>query len=358
MLSEYLTISDAVDCGIIPKDYAYELIMLHKCNCGSPIVVNRALTEIVCSNPNCRYKLAGRYMKSISIFNLKGYGSVYFSDYIYTYCITNIVDALLSPLSEKLFNNWRSVSHSSDVILKMLSLPGIESATSASIFEKYADFNELKTKSLKYGMYKFLTTNGMSCNDKLLDMLKIAWDKENRTLSFDKFQEFCSRLKSNNTVVVNNYEELDDYILSEGLYYCIFDSVGGSGKEASNIVDVFKTYWEDIVRMFSLCKVRYKCKLQLKIVITGDITSVHKTDGSSFNREEFVQYLNDRYNDFGIEISNGKARKSCMFIVADYPTSNASYIEGMMMNKIIDSARLIGVLETYADKVKKGEITC
>lgn len=357
MPSEYLTINEAIAEDLIPKEYGYELSLLYKCSCGSHIVVNRALTEILCSNPNCRYKLAGRYMKSLSIFNLKGYGQVYYSDYIYTYGLTNIVDALQSALSAELFNEWRKVPHSADSIIKMMSLPDIDSAKSISIFKEYTDFDDFKNRVYRFGMYKFLVVNGIPYGDEFINKLEIVYNPKKRKLPFNQFVELCNNLNSTNKVVVDNYNQLDAFILDTGLYDTIYKSVGGSGKEARNITDVFYEYWDEILRMFDLCECRGRCNQSIKIVITGDIVAVSKKDGSSFNREEFVEFLNMRFNQYGIEIINGKARKSCMFVVADYPTSNASYIEGQALGKLISSLQLINFI---INTIKKsgGEKVC
>ena len=69
---QYVTIRDAKEMGIIPKQY--EEVFPDFCECGSENIIKKSLTQAMCCDPRCKVKLAYALSEMFSRFGVKGVG--------------------------------------------------------------------------------------------------------------------------------------------------------------------------------------------------------------------------------------------------------------------------------------------
>jgi len=351
MIDDFITIEEAMKTGLISESYHEMFSNYTKCKaCGSDVIINRNRTVMKCCNPSCYNVLTARILKVYNRFGLKNAGPKYVLEYILVNDIHTVPQALLKPPYEihSIIEEWLEIPHSLGEILEMLTLPGVGSK-SIKIMENFNSFKEFLQYIEIYGAKLVLFDCGIE------GKIRFEWWKAVSTAlaseyPWDKLSEHI--MKSSKDGRPMPYETKEDFLNAiqvKGLHALLGNILGGEGKDGSNVAETMIIYWQEVLDMFDMCKA-YPNKIEnRKIVITGDITNVLKPNGSMYEREEFIAYVNTISMTYGVHYQNSHALASTEFIIADTPSNTAKYRAGLSRNKLITSDGFIKLIKERAD---------
>lgn len=340
-----MTLNTAFQKNIIPISYRDILSKIAICHaCGKALVVNSNLTVLKCSNIKCPDKIAGRVLKSIRPFNLKGIGPEYIRSYIRENNITSVPDALTSPLLKRSFDEWRSVPRPVGAIIKELSIPGFDASKTDVITDNFKTFENFKVAILTFSIKHFCKKYRITFCEDLLNILisYLFYSEESDIKLFNKKLD-PYREDMNNYISFLSYEDLNDYFIGLGLELLFEKCLGG--KEGENYSKAFKQYWSEIEAMFSYCSEANITGTLIDIVITGEVTRTYKPDGTSIgDKDAFVAHINKILEPEGIFVRHAKKRKSCKYIIDDLRVNSESHRVGVERGNLIYSNELIDKL--------------
>ena len=355
MLNDFITVKDAMLSGLIPDSYHSLFNNYVTCDdkyCGSPLIINRTRTVLKCSNPNCAKILASRVLKVYNRFGVMNFGPRNAYDWVTTSGIKTVPEALVhAPNSIK--NNvlaWFNSYHSAGEILEVLAIPGI--GTKA---HKMMDgINNLQTLLQTIEFY------GVQCVLLKCGFVgKLRWDwwvalktARSQGLPWEEYVKYIIKNSSTGIVPYADYDMLDSAVLLEGLLRIFEIQLGGEGRDAQNCAELVYTYWDEIKLLFNLTKCLPGTVENRKIIITGDITQVTKEDGSTFERFEFIDYINSIALEGGIRYQNSTAFASSEFVIADYPSNTNKYQRGMEKGNLITSFEFLNIVKERVAEVR------
>lgn len=355
-----ISIYTALDCGLIPEAYRNELKNILKCNvCGSDLVVNRNLTTLKCNNLKCPDKIAGRVLKAIKPFNLKGIGPEYIRGYINNNKITSVPEALTSDLLKPSFDAWRMEPHTIGEIIKELAIPGFDSGKTEVLTDNFPNFTAFKYAVLVHATKFFCKEYHMQASNEFARKIgKYLFRTEEQEASGEVRIEDFNREISAYSEDYNKYKfsftsfkNLDSYFIDLGLELLFTENL--SEKEGRNYTRAFQKYWPEMVEMFKLCEQRTINGVIVDIVISNDITRTSLPDGRLPDKDEYVAYINKQLASEGIFVRHAKKRESCAFVVVDRRDGSKSEQAGRRRNNLIYSDELIPKLIEYCKNRKE-----
>lgn len=339
-MKDFITITEALKTGLIPKSYEDVFMPVSTCECGADVVINEARTIMKCSNPNCYKVLAGRIVNLYKRFDSNGIGNVVAEQYIKENEIRNIVDALKRPpeqIADKVIQ-WVIQPHRSAEILQMMQLPGM-GVTCEKLMEEYPSWNDFTMIVIFNGLNYYFLENKVEVSMGFLRALYKCMCNSAKN-PFDTLKSIV-KAQLNHELLFNSWDELYLYARDAGLEIICINAIPGSGKAAEGVKDTLLTFWDDITEMYQFCKCDDRPVQVHPIVITGDILRVRKPDGGMFERQEFIDYLNTFSRRSGIVYRDSHALKGTEFIVADTPSNTAKYRAGLESGKLITSDALL-----------------
>lgn len=339
----YYTLEEALKGEIIPKSYRKEFEKVQVCEyCGAHIVINENLTEMKCANPQCPMTLTARALGVYRRYDAKGVGPALVSKYLRDNNIKNMYEALVRPpqLVQKPIQEWFDTPHSIGEVIKMLNLPG-QGDTVTGFFTNVSD-----SKRFIHDVYSLAIGQELRVNELYLDASKVRKVTDLYfTLDFEVFKE--KFLKYGVDLECETKEELDFVLFKNGLYWYMTKGLGGSRAETARVLAETLAYYRDeFIFLLSRVKIDKPIAETCKIVITGDIINVVKDDGTYYDRDEFVAYLNKFTRPRGVLLLNSTALKSCDYVIADTPSNTNKYRAGKAENKLITSDVFLALVKS------------
>ncbi len=343
--SKFFTIDEALECKLIPPSFKKEFEKVKVCDCcGSLIITNENLTEMKCSNPDCLMTLTARALGVYRRYDSKGVGPALVFKYIRDNEISNMYEALIKPpqLVQSQIQEWFNSPHSVGDVIKMLNLPG-QGETVSGFFT-----NVLDSKRFIHDVYSLAIGQELRVNGLFLDAPKV---RKVTDLYFElDFETFKSSFEKRGiNLECDSKEELDFVLFKNGLYWYITGGLGGSRAETARALsETLATYRKEFIFLLSRVKIDKPITNTCKIVITGDIINVTKRDGTYYDREEFVAFLNEFTKPRGVLLLNSTALKSCDYVIADTPSNTNKYRAGKAENKLITSDVFLALVKSGA----------
>lgn len=348
MLSDFMTIEDAMSTELIPKSYHTLFEKYKACSdshCGYPIIINTNRTVMKCSNPNCPKILSMRVLKIYNRFGLMNAGAKFAYDWTVNCGITGIPEALAkapNTISDNILK-WLSVPHTPGEILEMTGIPGI-GAKATKMMECVNNYEHFAKMIDLFGRQIVMFKCGVEGK-----VNPVWWDALIKAIQNGYIWEQISGFILKNSRLdclpySSNQEFLDD-VLYEGLSAIFKANLGGTGRDGENCAESIFLYWSDVKKMFKICKCYPERVETRKIIITGDITQVVKPDGTAFERQEFIDYINTFSVMAGVLYQNSTAFASSEFVIADYPSGTNKYRRGQAMGNLISSSEFIKLIK-------------
>lgn len=355
MLSEFMTVEDAMLSGLIPDSYHSLFENYKTCDdkhCGAPLIINSNRTVMKCGNPNCAKILASRVLKVYNRFGLMNFGPKNVYSWVTTSDIRDVPEAIMkAPNSIKpAITNWLNSYHTPGEIIEMLAIPGIGSKATKMMMG-INNFTQLQELVEYYGVQ--LVMNKCGIHGKL----KMEWweaMKEGMALGmpWEDWSKYILENSMTKYIPYNNFEEFGEDMTFEGLRSILQLQLGGVGKDAQNCAESLYTYWNELRLIFSITRCLPSSVETYKIIITGDITQVTRPDGSMFERQEFIDFVNDIALEGGIRYQNSTAFASSEFVIADYPSNTNKYRRGIEKGNLISSLEFVNLVK---ERVKGNE---
>lgn len=259
--SEFISIEQAKTEDIIPS--VYHSCIPNTCmGCGSDLATNVNLTRIFCVDPNCTYKRAGRAIKVLNNFGIKGIGRVFCSEY----------------------------------------------------FEKNPEFKS--HLAILYGKrINYYRTDRFADSDKLIQNLY------NIRVTPITYADLVSKLALPNlhsrakTIFkgYNSYEEFERNVISSNLELCEFlmQYDGIDLVLADTIARTLKIFKLDLVTIQKYFIIKPASYMNVNICLTGDM------DYKNMTKKEYETYLNILGEGY-IEVESSSAKMSADFIISKY----------------------------------------
>lgn len=355
---EFLTIKDAMESGLIPDSY-HELFSKYlTCNdpyCGAPLVINQNRTVMKCSNPNCQKILASRVLKLYVRFGILDFGIKSAYDWVIYNDIKNIADAYRKvPQSiQPAVRNWLDGYHTMGEILEMAVIPSIGTKAN-KLFEGVKNWEHLEECIEGFAIPNIFRLSGLEymVYNKWKPLRDILLSPTN-PMPWDKFKKV---LENHYEGLHLDYDTLDEFmgtVYLVGLELLFNYQLGGTGKDALNCAELVYTYFDELGELASMTHCRPNVLETRKIVITGDIMNVTKPDGSMFERQEFVDFINTIVVPLGIRYQNSQALASTEFIIADRPSNTRKYRQGLQSGNLISSDAFVKLLLERVSEVEQ-----
>lgn len=355
---EFLTIKDAMESGLIPDSY-HELFSKYlTCNdpyCGAPLVINQNRTVMKCSNPNCQKILASRVLKLYVRFGILDFGIKSAYDWVIYNDIKNIADAYRKvPQSiQPTVRNWLDGYHTMGEILEMAVIPSIGTKAN-KLFEGVKNWEHLEECIEGFAIPNIFRLSGLEymVYNKWKPLRDILLSPTN-PMPWDKFKKV---LENHYEGLHLDYDTLDEFmgtVYLVGLELLFNYQLGGTGKDALNCAELVYTYFDELGELASMTHCRPNVLETRKIVITGDIMNVTKPDGSMFERQEFVDFINTIVVPLGIRYQNSQALASTEFIIADRPSNTRKYRQGLQSGNLISSDAFVKLLLERVSEVEQ-----
>lgn len=272
--TDFISIKTAKLQGLIPKDYT-DCITDTCLACNSDLATNLNLTKIICVDPACKLKMAGRAMKVLNNFGIKGIGRAYCTEY---FSLNPQFKSHLAILYGKRVNYYKTNRLAdSDKLMQNLYNIRITPINFADLVSRLA-FTDLGSRA------------------------RIIFKGFN---SYSEFEEFLS----------DNNLTLEEYLTSlEGIDYILANKL-------SRTLTIFRQDLLNITKYFFIKPASYAT---FKICLTGDM------DYKNMTKKEFETYLNilgEGYLD--VEASN--AKMTADFIVSKYANEYVKNADGSVM---------------------------
>lgn len=352
MLDDFITIEEAMNTGLIPESYHNIFSKYKVCSdpkCGYPLVINKNRTIMKCLNPDCKRILASRVLKVYSYFGISDFGPQTAYTFVNSNNIKNIPDALQrAPYEIKnRVTEWFDSPHTMGQILELLSIPNIN-AKSHKMMDNIKDWKNFTLYVENFGVIKVLSKCG------IVGRIKPEWWMAMKQVrlygcSWEKWREYLIKSSVKDNIPYTSFEQFDADLRIEGLTELFQRQLGGSGRDGAERAEDIYLYWSEFEELCGMVTCFTGNIITQKIVITGDIINVKKSDGNLFDRLEFVDYINKIAIKHGVQFENSVALKSTNFVIADYPSNTRKYVAGMARGLLISS-------DKFLERVKKGEI--
>lgn len=358
MLSDFMTIEAAMTTELIPKSYHYLFEKYKVCpdnHCNHPIIINSNRTVMKCSNPNCPRILSMRVLKVYNRFGLMNAGAKFAYDWTVNCGLTGIPDALLKA-PDTIKNNilaWLSVPHTPGEIIEMTGIPGI-GTKSTKMMECVHNYNHFAEMIDVFGRQIVLFKCGIEgkVNPKWWSALVSA---VKQGYSWEQLSGFILKNSKYDKLPYDTTQDFMDAVLYEGLSAIFRTTLGGTGRDGENCAESVFLYWEEVKSMFKICKC-YPEKIETrKIIITGDITQIVKPDGNTYERQEFIDYINTFSVMAGIRYQNSTAFASSEFVIADYPSGTNKYRRGQAMGNLISSSDFVQLIKKRVKEYEESQ---
>lgn len=269
--SECISVEQAKREKIIPQSYA-RYISDTCIGCGSDLVTNYNLTKIFCVDPNCILKKAGRAIKLLNNFGVKGIGRVYCYNYF--------------------MNNLSFPTHT-----------GI-------LYGKRADYYKTgriaDSDNLMQNIYNIRTTP-ISYAD-LISRLALP-DLCGRAKVI--FSGFNSYIEFENHVIDSKYDLVTYLTGFEGIDSLLADKI-------ARTLRIFRDDLVNITKLFTIKPASYK---SLNVCLTGDM------DYKNMTKKEFEIYLNILGEGY-VDVQATGARMTSDFIISKYANEFVRDING------------------------------
>lgn len=348
MISDFYTIEDAMGMGLIPESYHSLFSKYMYCPdnyCGSPLIINTNRTVMKCQNPNCPNILASRVLKVYNTFGIMDFGPQSAYSYVVSNSIFGIPDALRkAPISIKgNIDRWLNSMHTAGELLELLAIPGIGSKAH-KMLEGLPDFNSLCNAVNVYGTIIVLAKCGImgKLNTTWWDaMLKF----HEQCGPWEKFKGVLVKNSTTKNIPYDDYEEFFDDVKISGLSAVFERQLGGEGKDGRERAESVYLHWDEIEEIFTMTKCYPVNITTAKIIITGDIIKVTKPDGSMFERQEFINFINTLSLQYGVRYQNSVAFTAAEYIIADTPSNTRKYQMGMQKGNLITSDEFLKIIK-------------
>ena len=348
MKKGYFTIKDAMLNGLIPESYHDLFSKYEICDepyCKSPIIINANRTDMRCSNPNCPKVLTGRVLKTFNRFGIMNFGAKNAYEYIVSNGIKSVAEAVLKP-PNSIFKDvveWFKRPHSTDEVIEILSMPGIDKKATkfignlqqVSVFTYVIEVAGIRELFKNEGCTKELEQDWYS---NVLDLIK-------EDLAPEYIHNLFKSVIDKDEFSYSTATEVYDESVRLGLELLAMKTMGGSGLESHNCASIVYTYYDEIITLSELIKEPVEVTTVNPIIITGDIVNVAKPNGMPYERQEFIDYANTISQNYGVRYTNSTAFNSSEFVIADTPSSTNKYKRGVAMGKLITSDRFIELLK-------------
>lgn len=355
---EFLTVKDAMESGLIPDSY-HELFSKYLiCNdpyCESPLMINQNRTVMKCSNPNCPKILASRVLKLYVRFGILDFGVKSAYEWVIYNDIKNIADAYSKapPSVQPAIRDWLDGYHTMGEILEMSVIPGIGTKAN-KLFEGVKNWDHLEECIEGFAIPNVFRLSGLHymVYNKWKPLRDILLSSTN-PMPWNNFKKV---LETHYKGLHLDYDTLDDFMsvtYMMGLELLFNYQLGGTGKDALNCAELVYTYFEELRELVSMTHCRPNILETRKIVITGDIMNVTKPDGSMFERQEFVDFINTIVVPLGIRYQNSQALASTEFIIADRPSNTRKYRQGLQSGNLISSDDFVKLLLERVSEVEQ-----
>lgn len=308
---DFVTVEEAKRIGIIPpalvrNDSGDLNIFPDRCVCGSQNIISRNLKRAMCCNPRCKIKLGYALAELFSRFGVKGIGD--------KTCL-KMIDGVYDKLTYK--------SHLEVFLMPYSKYPASLYGTVAGD-SIYAACINIRQHSMTFA-----------------GMISMIGLPELNTSAGDIFRG------------INSFTQL----------YNEMKQAGGVARYCSNrgVYDPNKIYWlytslADIMiaeKIFP--KLRNEGIRKIRICITGMVS----INGNRVTKKEFVDFCNKVacYDDGTqlFEIENTSAKESCLYVVADYPSTTSKYLAGAARGVIITADGFITKIKEAVSKCKTAE---
>lgn len=303
-----MLVLEAKDLGYIPKPW--HTVFPDVCpTCGEHLCISDNLKTLYCDNPFCGRKEDMRLYNILHNLGVKGVGPAIASNLmncLYRYHelvhdeTSNIHDDVIAQLPKAIVSP-----------LEVFYLPiGFYPVNSSYMV------NKERWESIQNALHREY--------DYAELISKMAFPNFGKTAYtvFDGCSSFRDYLK-----LTNNLEDSSPRILLKL----------GYGSNALNAINILKMYLQDFMLIDKLfhCRTLTDLELDLDIVITGSITEY-----GSYAREEFVNYINNKFNG-RVRVRVGKAHATADYVIADRPSSSKSYLSAKQRQSLLNREYLV-----------------
>lgn len=253
-----LSMKEAKAIGLVP--IAYHTYIRDVCECGSEIATNTALTKQFCVDLNCPLKRAGRAVKTLANFGIKGIGRAYCEAYFR--------------------NNVQFKSHLTILYGKRTNYYNTNRiADSDKLME---NLYNIRTKGFTFG--------------NLVSRLALPDLGSRANLIFKQF---------------NNFTEFEKHLQDKNitLYKYLINLEGIDAVMARKLEKNINFFSEDLRSITNYFKMKPSAQLHYELCLTGDL------DYKGMTKKEFIIYMNMIGEGF-IEFTQSEAKMRSDFIIS------------------------------------------
>lgn len=298
--SEFLSVNEAFDLGIIPSDY--KGLVPERCECGSENIIKANRKILRCCDPKCPIKMSFALAEFLNNLGVQGIKQKTCKK-IVDYCLNNnlfevptyteiVKVARKEDLSFLIGSNWYNLTQALDAATK-----------------RPVTFPEM-VSYLAIPKYDSSTIKILSGFNSIVDLVNAM--KAEGTLMF-----FFSR-------GVKDLEKIK-YL-------------------ADNLSTILQY---ELAMQVPLLKQGSQVR---QIAVTGSVS----VDGISVSRSEFASYCNQLGSVGGVQlftVNICKAFNSVEYVIADHPSSSRTYLEGLQRGIVITA-------QEYVDRLREEVAEC
>ncbi len=353
---DFTTVEEAESCDLIPKEYVG--VFPKYCTCGSEMLINYARTRITCCDPRCYVKQGLALSELFKRFNYKGIADATCAD---------VYSMLMNVHKEKLAETGKGIFISNSYV-EILALP-------VDVYPKYFTQSAIGLEFLNgvhYIKQQTLTFSQMvsllglpefdSTAYKLFNDINSAEELINIIKSEGGVANFCDRrgvyslqkkywlLASIDDIVIGSYIFADKMKMQslQTLEICITGSLQFGGTRVTKndfisicnekgvsrpIADLLGDVFEG-TSTITLGQLK-----QLNSLLNGDLVPAGEQKDCYTSEDVINHVLSLNYP--GVPVLNIRmttAKKSVPYILADYPSNSAKYLEGLRRGEEYDGA--------------------
>lgn len=311
---EFVTIREAKELGIIPKQYVDPDnpeggIFPDRCQCGSENIITRSLTRATCCNPRCKIKLGYALSELFTRFGIKGVG-----------------DQICLKLINAVYDKLEYKSHIEVLTMERADYPMFIASTMAGC-DLYTACHEIRKEQLTFAsMVSKLGLPELSTStEKLLFRINCFSQLYEQIQKEGGVKNYCwNRNVYDANKIYWFYESLPDILLAEKVF-C-------------------RSLRKEGLRSISIC-------------VTGSVS----VGGLSMTRKEFINRCNQEARDNKgnqiLEIKDTSAKESCSYVVADYPSTSSKYLAGAKRGVLITADNFIKRIQEVVKQCEEAQST-
>lgn len=328
---EFVTLQEAFDTGLIPKEFESIFPSMNCKWCGKPLKINGALTILRCDNSGCTIRLAKGLVKVLSNLGIKGIGDAKVLLHISSRAAEAEAVAMLSNRFKELGINPEDVLSKCQSGIRWQEAVGKDAYN--EIISMSGKINMLGT-SFERALDRVISgANERAIHtsiDFLVDPPSEFKDDIQQALSVKRtFSEAVKVLAIPDMVeradlVFADCDSYDEFLLKMEKYGGMSSFVQNklvkskNSKLGSTLCLRILTSAKDLKRIPEVFSITTSKVSQLDVVITGSITNVHDEDGGSYTKREFIQLLNDELAGSGVRLAlRGRVSRATRFLVCD-----------------------------------------